>query len=62
MDRGKGMSSVDGWFGNIGKFMVSTGTLPNAPDVKAYITDDYTKMVASDPKLKAFATEFDKSN
>ena len=63
MDRSKGMSDVDGWFSNIGKFMVSTGTLPNAPDAKTYITDDYMKMVASDPKLKAFATEFDnKSN
>ena len=63
MDRSKDASEVDGWFGKIGKFMVSTGTLPTAPDTKAYITDDYMKMVASDPKLKAFATEFDnKSN
>lgn len=63
MDRSKGTSTVDGWFANIGKFMVSVGTLPSAPDVKTFITDDYLKMVASDPKLKAFATEFDgKSN
>ena len=63
MDRSTGASKVDQWFTEIGKFMVSVGTLPEAPDAKSYITDDYMKMVASDPKLKAFATEFDnKSN
>ncbi|HZP77746.1 MAG TPA: ABC transporter substrate-binding protein [Pseudolabrys sp.] len=60
MDRSKGASDVDKWLGDIGKFMVEVGTFPKAPDVKAYITDDYLKMVAADPKLKAFATEFDK--
>jgi NitT/TauT family transport system substrate-binding protein len=60
MDRLKGASEVDGWLAAIGKFMVDVGTLPQAPDVKAFITDDYMKLVASDPKLKAFATEFDK--
>jgi NitT/TauT family transport system substrate-binding protein len=60
MDRLKGASEVDGWLAAIGKFMVDVGTLPQAPDVKAFITDDYMKMVASDPKLKEFATEFDK--
>lgn len=63
MNRANGASDVDKWFSNIGNFMVSTGTLPSAPDVKSFITDEYMKMVASDPKLKAFATEFDsKSN
>jgi ABC-type nitrate/sulfonate/bicarbonate transport system substrate-binding protein len=60
MDRGKGASDVDGWFSAIGNFMVSVGTLPAAPDVKSFITDDYMKMVAADPKLKAFATQFTK--
>ena len=59
MDRSKGASDVDHWFSDIGKFMVSTGTLPTGPDVNTFITDDYMKMVASDPKLKAFATAFD---
>jgi NitT/TauT family transport system substrate-binding protein len=63
MDRSNGASDVDRWFSDISNFMVSVGTLPKAPEVKGYITDDYMKMVASDPKLKAFATEFDnKSN
>lgn len=60
MDRSKGPSKTDQWFGNIAKFMVSTGTLPKAPDTKSFVTDKYMKMVAADPKLKAFATEFDK--
>ncbi len=60
MDRSKGASEVDGWLTNIGKFMVDVGTLPSAPDVKSFVTDEYMKMVAADPKLKAFATEFTK--
>ena len=60
MDRSKGGSDVDKWLGDIAKFMVEVGTLPQAPDVKAFVTDEYMKMVAADPKLKAFATEFDK--
>ena len=59
MDRSKGASEVDRWLTDIGKFMVETGTLPQTPNVKTFVTDDYMKMVAADPKLKAFATEFD---
>jgi ABC-type nitrate/sulfonate/bicarbonate transport system substrate-binding protein len=61
MDRSSsGGSEVDKWLGEIAKFMVEVGTLPQAPDVKAFVTDEYLRMVAADPKLKAFATEFDK--
>jgi NitT/TauT family transport system substrate-binding protein len=59
MDRAKGASEVDRWLTDIGKFMVETGTLPQAPDVMTFVTDEYIKLVAADPKLKAFATEFD---
>jgi NitT/TauT family transport system substrate-binding protein len=61
LDRSKGPSEVDKWLGNIGTFMVEVGTLPQAPDVKSFVVDEYMKMVAADPKLKAFATEFDKT-
>ena len=61
MDRSKGPSEVDGWMGKIGGFMAEVGTLPRAPDPKTFVVDDYMKMVAADPKLKAFATEFDKA-
>lgn len=59
MSRANGPSQVDGWLGNIASFMVEVGTLPRAPDPKTFVVDDYMKMVESDPKLKAFATEFD---
>jgi len=59
MDNSKGPSEVDTWFSNIGKYMTSVNTLSSNPDPKSYITDKYMKMVAADPKLRAFATEFD---
>jgi len=55
-----GASEVDGWFSEIGKFLTDVGTIPSSPDPKAYITGDYMARVAADPKLRAFATEFDK--
>lgn len=60
MARGAGASTVDGWFSEIGKFITDVGTIPVNPDAKSYLTDDFLKRVAADPKLKAFATEFDK--
>lgn len=60
MTRGSGASTVDGWFSEIGKFMTEVGTIPTSPEAKSYLTDDFLKRVAADPKLKAFATEFDK--
>jgi len=60
MARGSGASTVDGWFSEIGKFVNEVGTIPTNPEPKSYLTDDFLKRVAADPKLKAFATEFDK--
>jgi ABC-type nitrate/sulfonate/bicarbonate transport system substrate-binding protein len=60
MDRGSSTSTVDGWFVEIGKFMTEVGTIPTNPDVKSFVTDEYLKRVAADPKLRAFATEFDR--
>ena len=59
MARGASASTVDGWFNQIGSFITELGTIPSNPDVKSYITDDFLKRVAADPKLKAFATAFD---
>lgn len=59
MARTSGPSQVDGWFSQIGAFMADSGTIPQAPDPKGYIDDSFMKRVAADPKLKAFATEFD---
>ena len=55
MHRAGGASEVDGWFAKIGEFMKANGTFAEAPASAKYITDDYLKMVESDPKLKAFA-------
>jgi ABC-type nitrate/sulfonate/bicarbonate transport system substrate-binding protein len=59
LDRSGGPSDADRWFGNIGAFMAEVGTLPRPLEAKAVVTDEYMKIVADDPKLKAFATEFD---
>ena len=59
MDNSKKPSEVDKWFANISKYMTSVNTLSSDLDPKSYITDKYMKMVAADPKLRAFATEFD---
>ena len=60
MSRSGGASTVDGWFSEIGKFLTEVGTVPSSPDPKTYISSDYMVHVANDPKLRAFATEFDK--
>jgi NitT/TauT family transport system substrate-binding protein len=55
MDRAKGASAMDGWFGAIGEFMRGTGAIPTVPASADYITDAYMKRVAADPKLREFA-------
>lgn len=60
MDRTKGPSTMDGWFADIGKFLTEVGTVPSSPEPNSYITAQFLARVAADPKLKAFATEFDK--
>src|SRR5580704_1166797 len=60
MSRAGGASTVDGWFTEIGKFLTDVGTVPANPNTKDYLTDEYLKRVAADPKLRSFATEFDK--
>lgn len=55
MDRGAGASQVDGWFAAIVDFMKVSGSIQEAPASKSFITDEYMKRVASDPKLREFA-------
>ena len=59
MRRAGGASDVDRWMTQIAAFMTSTGTLPEAPPVSRYVTDEYLRMVEADPKLKAFANRSD---
>ena len=55
MDRAKGSSDVDGWFGQISTFMRGTGAITTTPQGSEYITDAYMKRVKADPKLREFA-------
>jgi NitT/TauT family transport system substrate-binding protein len=55
MDRAGGASDVDAWLTKIGEFMKGAGAIQDVPAAKGFITDDYMKMVNSDPKLREFA-------
>ena len=57
MDRSRGASTVDGWFTAIGQFMETTGAIPKHPAPTEFITDEYMKMIAADPKLKEFSNK-----
>lgn len=55
MDRARGVSTTDGWFGSIAEFMKGTGAIQAVPAAKDFVTDAYMKRVAADPKLLEFA-------
>ena len=55
MNRSGGTSDVDKWLTSIGEFMKANGTFAEVPQAKAFITDEYLRMVDADPKLKEFA-------
>ncbi|MDE2145648.1 MAG: ABC transporter substrate-binding protein [Burkholderiales bacterium] len=57
MDRAKGASDVDRWFGDIAAFMQGTGAIQAVPPAADYITDVYMKRVQADPKLRDFAND-----
>lgn len=55
MDRSRGSSDMDAWFGEISTFMRGTGAINTVPQGSEYITDAYMKRVNVDPKLREFA-------
>lgn len=55
MDRARGNSDVDTWFGQIAVFMRGTGSIQSIPASVDYVSDVYMKRVQADPKLRAFA-------
>ena len=57
MNRAGGTSDVDKWLTSIGEFMKANGTFAEVPQAKAFITDEYLRMVDKDPKLKEFANK-----
>lgn len=56
MDRSRGNSDMDVWFGQIAVFMRGTGAVQTVPQPTDFITDAYMKRVMADPKLREFAT------
>jgi ABC-type nitrate/sulfonate/bicarbonate transport system substrate-binding protein len=57
MDRSRGNSDMDAWFGQISIFMRGTGAVQSVPQPTDFITDVYMKRVAADPKLRDFAND-----
>ena len=55
MDRSRGNSDMDVWFGQIAIFMRGTGAVQSVPQPTDFISDTYMKRVAADPKLREFA-------
>jgi ABC-type nitrate/sulfonate/bicarbonate transport system substrate-binding protein len=55
MDRSRGNSDMDAWFGQISIFMRGTGAIQGVPRSSDFITDTYMKRVQADPKLREFA-------
>jgi NitT/TauT family transport system substrate-binding protein len=55
MDRSRGNSDMDVWFGQISIFMRGTGAVQSVPQPTDFVTDVYMKRVMADPKLRDFA-------
>ena len=55
MDRARGSSDMDSWFGQIAVFMRGSGAIQSVPPSADYVTDVYMKRVQADPKLREFA-------
>ena len=55
MDRSRGNSDMDVWFGQIAIFMRGTGAIQSVPQPSDFIADAYMKRVVADPKLREFA-------
>lgn len=55
LDRSGGASQADQWFGKLGDYLKSTGTLQQAPEPRSFLTDDVLKRIADNPRLRAFA-------
>lgn len=54
-DRAGGRSTVDGWLTSLGEYLVSTGTLQQAPEPASFVTDEVLNRIAADARLRAFA-------
>jgi NitT/TauT family transport system substrate-binding protein len=57
MDRARGNSDADVWFGQIAIFMRGTGAIQGVPQPTDFITDAFMKRVQADAKLREFANK-----
>jgi len=57
MDRARGNSDADVWFGQIAIFMRGTGAIQTVPQPTDFVTDAFMKRVMADPKLRDFANK-----
>lgn len=55
MDRSAGASQLDGWFTELAGFVRETGAIQQVLSVNDFVTDEYMKLVAADPKLREMA-------
>ena len=55
MSRAGGPSQADRWYQGLGEFLQQVGTVPTAPPVASYLTDDVLRRIAANPQLRAFA-------
>ncbi|MFO1329213.1 MAG: ABC transporter substrate-binding protein [Rubrivivax sp.] len=57
MDRARGNSDMDVWFGQIAIFMRGTGAIQTVPQPTDFVTDAFMKRVQADAKLREFANK-----
>ena len=57
LSRASGKSAADGAFEALAGYLKNVGTIAEVPDPKAYISDEYLKMVDKNAMLKAFANK-----
>lgn len=59
MDKADGASTVEEWFGGLGGYMTSTGTLSEMLEASSFVDPTYMQLVADTPELAAFANRSD---
>ncbi|MGP1397660.1 MAG: ABC transporter substrate-binding protein [Inquilinaceae bacterium] len=59
MDASAGQSTVEEWFGGLGGYMTSTGTLTEMLEPSSFVDPTYMQLVADTPELADFANRSD---
>ena len=59
MNKSDGESTVEEWFGGLGSYMTSTGTLQEMLEPASFVEPKYMQLVADTPELADFANRTD---